>query len=66
MPSLPDRYPFAESVPKGGSSCANCHYLSEHGTCHNKFYRKENGGSGELGDKPDQFCCIAWSRKSRT
>lgn len=66
MPSLPDRYPFAEAVPRGGSCCANCHYLRKDGkSCANKFYVRENDGSHKLGDKADRFCCMAWSAEAR-
>lgn len=63
---IPARYPLAEEVPKGGSSCANCYYLSsdeEH--CNNRLYR-EDMKTRKLGAAADRWCCMLWSRESRT
>lgn len=65
MIKLPPRYPFAEKVPQGGSSCANCYFLSKDGEhCRNRFYRQSEG-TRKLGAKADQFCCCAWSGEAR-
>lgn len=65
MIRLPDRYPFAEKVPEGGSSCANCFYLSEDEKhCRNRWYKKSEG-TRKLGAAADKFCCCAWSKEAR-
>lgn len=62
---LPDRYPFAENVPKEGASCATCIFLTEDEEhCLNKFYVKAHG-SNELGDEANVWCCMAWSAEKR-
>lgn len=64
--ALPDRYPFAEQVPKGGTSCANCYYLGkDEETCRNKFYIANNGDRKLLA-KANEFCCMAWSGEKRS
>lgn len=63
---IPDRYPFAEEVPKEGTSCANCYFLGKDGkTCRNKIYIKKNG-SNQLGKKASRWCCMVWSLHKRT
>lgn len=42
-------------VPKGGSSCSSCKYW-DGDDCENKYYRKWNGGSGEIPTDPDSYC----------
>lgn len=62
---LPDRYPFAEKVPKEGASCATCYFLGTDGdSCRNKFYIKEHG-SKDLGAVASRWCCMAWSESAR-
>lgn len=63
MPSLPDRYPFAEKVPDAGASCATCEFVTPDGQgCRNKFYIKAHG-SRDLGATAKRWCCIAWTPK---
>ena len=57
---IPAKYPLGEEVPKGGSSCASCHYLSSDGDhCRNKRYQDAMGTS-ELGAAADRYCCMYW------
>lgn len=64
--NLPDRYPFAEKVPKAGASCATCHYVTtDLKRCRNKFYIEENG-SKDLGAAANRWCCSAWSAEARS
>ena len=49
----PDHKPGMK-VPKGGSSCSSCEYLSG-GKCTNEYFIKWNG-SGVLPAPPDEYC----------
>lgn len=53
----PDHH-FAMVVPKGGSSCAKCKYVSKDGkSCGNKYFIKHRGGNGKLPAPADEYCC---------
>lgn len=56
---LPDDHKAAESVPAGGSCCANCKFLSED-ICTEPNYVAWNGGDDAIGGPPDQFCSDWW------
>lgn len=51
----PDHQPGMR-VPKGGSSCSSCRYLSDDGRhCGNSYFQKWNG-SDELPEPADEYC----------
>jgi hypothetical protein len=55
--SLPLNHKAAMEVPKGGSMCANCKFLSkDKKNCGNKYYIKWNNGSPILPKPADQYC----------
>ena len=57
FPVSPDHH-FAMVVPKGGSSCAKCVYVSEDGkSCSNEYYIEHRGGDGKLPAPADEYCC---------
>lgn len=53
---LPPDHQLGMQVPKGGSMCANCKYLSDPQTCGNPGFIKWNG-SPQLPAPADQYCC---------
>lgn len=53
---LPPNHELGMQVPKGGSCCANCKYLSGPQTCGNQGFITWNG-SEQLPAPPDQYCC---------
>lgn len=56
--NLPDNHKAGMKVPKGGSSCANCKFLSEDGkNCGNKYWIAWNGGNAKLPAPADEYCC---------
>ena len=60
---LPDDHRAGLIVPKGGSCCANCRFVSADGkSCGNKYWQKWSGGS-RLPAPADQYCCDWWTRK---
>ena len=52
-------------VPKGGSSCASCTYLSTDGKhCTNKYFIRWNKSS-KLPAPADEYCSDWWEGKKR-
>jgi hypothetical protein len=49
-------------VPKGGSSCATCEYLTPDKECSNEYFVKWNG-SGKLPAPPDEYCSDWYEQK---
>lgn len=64
---LPPDHIAGVIVPKGGSCCANCEYLTmkEDGPhCHNTYWTKWNGGDSRLPvDDPETYCSDFWQGK---
>lgn len=59
--NIPDRYKFADKVPREGASCATCYYVAKDGEhCRNKIYA-EKMGSDKLGAATNRWCCALWS-----
>lgn len=67
---LPPDHLFAMEVPKGGSSCAKCHYVgqdSEH--CGNSYFQNWRKSLGHMEDpgllpKPaNEYCCDVFEAK---
>jgi hypothetical protein len=56
-PSYPKTHQAAMCVPKGGSSCASCRFVSEDKKeCSNEYYIKWNNGSKVLPLPADEYC----------
>lgn len=54
---LPPNHLAGMRVPKGGSSCASCIWLSEDGAhCRNKYFIKWNGGDPKLPYPAEEYC----------
>lgn len=53
---LPEDHKLGMRVPKGGSMCANCHFLASPTTCGNEGFIKWNDGA-TLPDPSDEYCC---------
>jgi hypothetical protein len=53
---LPPGHQLGMQVPKGGSMCANCEYLTSATTCGNEGYQRWNG-SPVLPNPADEYCC---------
>jgi hypothetical protein len=54
---LPANHKAGMKVPKGGSSCKNCKFLSEDQLhCGEKNFIKWNGGDSELPYPADEYC----------
>jgi len=53
----PADHQIGMKVPKGGSDCAKCEYVSEdEKKCSNKYFIRWNG-SKFLPEKANEFCC---------
>ena len=59
---LPADHQLGMKVPKGGSMCANCRYLSSSNTCGNKGFVKWNG-SAKLPEPANEYCCDLYESK---
>jgi GNAT superfamily N-acetyltransferase len=56
-PDYPDTHQAAMRVPKGGSSCSSCRFVSEDKKeCSNEHFIKWNNGSKELPLPADEYC----------
>ena len=55
--SLPPDHVLGMRVPKGGSDCSKCEYLSGPNQCGNPGFVKWNGGNGRLPAPADEYCC---------
>lgn len=54
---LPDSHEAAIRVPKGGSSCSNCRFVSADGKhCENHHWVQWNGGDNKLPYPADEYC----------
>ncbi len=54
---LPVNHIAGMKVPKGGSSCAKCKFLSEDKkNCGNKYWIKWNDGNTKLPAPADEYC----------
>lgn len=53
---LPPDHQLGMRVPKGGSDCAKCEYLTSPTTCGNEGFVKWNG-SPTLPAPADEYCC---------
>jgi len=51
-------------VAHGGSCCANCFFWDGE-DCENTYYRKWNNGSGEIPEKPDDYCSDWWMPRKK-
>lgn len=66
LPNYPASHLVGMEVPKGGSSCAKCEYVSTDGkSCSQKDFVKWNG-SKELPKPADCFCCDFYTIPTRT
>jgi hypothetical protein len=54
--ALPSYHELGMRVPKGGSMCANCRFLSSDTTCGNERFVRWNGGA-TLPAPKNQYCC---------
>lgn len=54
--ALPPDHQLGMRIPKGGSMCARCEFLSSPTTCGNKGFVEWNGGA-KLPDPADEYCC---------
>lgn len=66
---VPDNHLIGMRVPKGGSSCLSCEYLSDNKqACQNHYYQRFNNDKATLPAPADQYCCDfyeadpAWKR----
>lgn len=58
---VPDDHEIGMKVPKGGSNCGNCEYVSQNKKhCSNEFFIAWNKGSTDLPEKADEYCCDYW------
>lgn len=57
---LPDSHQPVVRTPKGGSSCANCHWLTFDGKHCNNAYYIEFMGTDELPGPADEVCSDWW------
>ena len=56
-PTYPLDHRAGMQVPKGGSSCAKCRYVSSnHKRCANRYFQAWNNGSSKLPMPADQYC----------
>jgi len=54
---LPSSHIAAFEIPKGGSSCASCKWVSiDMKSCANPFFIEWNGGDTKLPVSADRFC----------
>jgi len=60
---LPADHQLGMKVPKGGSMCANCRFLTSPTTCSNKGFVEWNG-SGKLPNPADEYCCDLYAHKA--
>lgn len=59
---LPEDHKVGMRVPKGGSMCANCKWVSDDGkTCGNEYFQDWNG-SEKLPAPSDEYCCDLWRK----
>lgn len=61
---LPPDHKLGMRVPKGGSCCANCHFLATSKTCGNPRFVQWNG-SPRLPDPSDEYCCDLYEHNSK-
>lgn len=60
---FPENHQIGMKVPKGGSSCAKCVYVSEdHTQCGEKHFQEWNG-SKDLPEPADEYCCDFFKSK---
>lgn len=58
---LPKTHVAGIKVPKGGSCCANCRFVSADGKeCANVFWVEWNGGDTKLPEPADEYCSDWW------
>lgn len=58
---VPDKHQVGTKVPKGGSSCATCEYVSaNHKHCSNEYWIEWNKGETCLPEKAEEYCCDYW------
>ena len=61
---LPPDHIAGLRVPKGGSCCANCVWLSEDKIhCKNQYWIRWNGGNDKLPLPADEYCSDWWQGK---
>lgn len=60
--ALPPDHSLGMRVPKGGSMCANCHFLASPTTCGNEGFVEWNG-SEELPAPKDEYCCDNYQKR---
>ena len=66
LPKYPKDHPVGMEVPKGGSSCAKCEFVSNDGKqCSQKDFVKWNGGK-DLPEAADRYCCDFFTVPTRT
>ena len=59
----PKSHQLGMKVPKGGSSCAKCYFVSEDKKqCGEKHFVKWNGGK-DLPEAADEYCCDMFKQK---
>lgn len=58
MLEVPKDHKVGMRVPKGGSNCVKCEYVSDdHTACNNHFFQRANGDKARLPAPADVFCC---------
>lgn len=63
---LPNNHKAGITVPKGGSSCASCKFLSKDKLmCTNKFWIEWNGGDSKLPMPADEYCSDWYEPKDK-
>jgi hypothetical protein len=62
--ALPADHQLGMRVPRGGSRCGNCRFLSSPTTCGNRGFVKWNGGA-TLPAPKDEYCCDLFEGKGR-
>lgn len=66
LPKYAKNHQVGSIVPKGGSSCRKCEYVSVDGKkCRQKDFVKWNGGH-ELPAPADEYCCDFYTIPTRT
>lgn len=62
LPEYPKNHPVGVVVPKGGSSCSKCEYVSGQ-NCKEKLFIKWNGGD-RIPAPTDRYCCDFFEAKN--
>lgn len=69
LPKYPEGHLFGQKVPKGGSSCSKCRFVSQDGTsCGNTYFQAWRKSLGvedpkTLPEPADEYCCDVFDAK---